>query len=435
MAVAASHTGYVQTTGGTGTSLTAPNVPIGAADAARKVTCVVAIGGSGTPTTCSFTIGGQPATIEHAISLFIYIISADLPTGTTANVAGTLDAGTLTTIRVHAFRVIGPVTKHDGVATAVYGSSASVGINETVGGATIAGAFTNAAIGWTYPTEADETFTGFSAALAAASGSSSNLAVSRSGSNTIFLLGIHYRETGPSGTVAFSLDDLVVAATGGAHGSQADVAFTFDELAIEASNLALQASVAFTLDELALEATDIPFEATVAFVVEELEIAALADSEVPEDLFWRTLFARGSGEVIVVLLTISHPSLDEPKRFALSGNGHDVISNGALFRAVYFEPTWISDTERPVRVGLRVPNVDREVGALLDELEDAPTVRMDLALGSNPNDIRESATNLRLLNAGWGAAVVEGELGYRDWSNVPWPALSATPAYARALHK
>lgn len=174
----------------------------------------------------------------------------------------------------------------------------------------------------------------------------------------------------------------------------------------------------------------------IAFVTEAADtVSAVSDVTMPDDWFTRVLLSRESGEAIIVLITIMHPSLPEPVRLCLNQPGKDITSNGEVFKATFFDVRLVSDTEEQPSARLTVANVNREVGALIDGLDDAPTITIDIVLASNPDRIEKSFPQLLLRRASWDASMAEGDLGVEDYDNTPWPGMAVTPALFPAMFK
>lgn len=414
MALSRSFVGSATQSGGT-TAALGVNVAIGAADAERIVVAAMRMSTTGSPTTLAFTIGGVAASVR-TIRSTICIIWAKVPTGTTADIVCTAMGGsspTVTQLRAMVYRIVGPVSVHDSVATTGLGSTLSIGLGETAGGATIAMAQATGNVTWTYPAEDAEVTTGTSAA-SSSPGSAGSVTVQASGSLISGIGAVHFREP---------IVDVTAALSG---------------------KLRLSARMYETLPTATLSAKlRLGFSGSAAAGADgrlngklRLGFAGGASISFPEDYFKRLINSPKHGDPIVYLLTITHPALEEPARLALSRDGHDMTSNGAPYRAVYFEVEPVADLERgTASAKVRAPNVNRQIGTLLDEQDEPAVVRIDLVTFATPDIIRKTWKRLRLRNARWDASMVEVEVAQKDFSRIPGSAIAATPAYCRALFK
>lgn len=119
--------------------------------------------------------------------------------------------------------------------------------------------------------------------------------------------------------------------------------------------------------------------------------------------------AQETGEVWLVLLTITHTDLPAPLRFV--NNNEDITSNGNVYTAFPFEiflPD--QDPDQPPRASLRIDNVDRQIVAALRTLTSAPTIQFDIILASAPNTIEATFPGMKLVGASYTAATIEGEI-------------------------
>ena len=145
------------------------------------------------------------------------------------------------------------------------------------------------------------------------------------------------------------------------------------------------------------------------------------------NLVKQAINAQETGEVFIVLLTIDHPDLAEPMR--LSSDAVDTVSRSNTYVAFPFDISLPNDqADRPPRAGLRIDNVDRQIVQTLRTITSAPTVLMEVVLGSDPDTVEASWPDFQLLDADYDHLVVAGELGQELFLNEPWPGRSFTPA-------
>ena len=120
--------------------------------------------------------------------------------------------------------------------------------------------------------------------------------------------------------------------------------------------------------------------------------------------------AQQTGEVWLVLLTITHADLPSTLRFV--NNNEDVISGGQTFTAFPFEIILPNqDPDTPPRASLRIDNVDRQIVTALRTLTSAPTIQFDIVLASQPSTVEATFPGMKLMGATYTAATVSGEIG------------------------
>lgn len=119
--------------------------------------------------------------------------------------------------------------------------------------------------------------------------------------------------------------------------------------------------------------------------------------------------AQQTNEVWLVLLTITHPDITT-LRFV--NNTDNIVSNSQTFTAFPFEVILPSqDADNIPRASLRIDNIDRSIVAALRSLTSPPIVQFDVILASSPNTIEATFPGMKLMNATYTAATIEGELG------------------------
>lgn len=142
----------------------------------------------------------------------------------------------------------------------------------------------------------------------------------------------------------------------------------------------------------------------------------------------RALYAQETGEVFLLLLVISHPSLPAPIRVV--NNSEDVVSGGFTYQRFPFELALPPESdEAPPTVTLRIANADRQIVQAVRSLAgEAMTVDLSVILASSPDTIEAGPYRFTLRDVSYDAAIVEGTLRFEDVLNEPFPADSFTPA-------
>jgi hypothetical protein len=139
-----------------------------------------------------------------------------------------------------------------------------------------------------------------------------------------------------------------------------------------------------------------------------------------------SLNAQETGEVWLVLLTISHPDLPTPIRVV--NNNEDITSRGNVYQAFPFEIVLPGeDPDSPPRAAIRIDNVDRSVIALIRSISSAPSVTIEVILASQPNTVEIAYSSLALRNVRYDPSTIEGELFFEPLFNEPITA-TMTPS-------
>lgn len=140
----------------------------------------------------------------------------------------------------------------------------------------------------------------------------------------------------------------------------------------------------------------------------------------------QAIHAQETGEVFLLLLTLSHASLAQPIRVA--NNLENVTSNGNTFTAFPFTIVLPQEQEdQPPRMRLVIDNVDRTIVTALRNLTSPPTIQLDVVLASQPNTLEASFPGFSLRQAQYDQLVVEGELTLEEIVLEPFPEGSFDP--------
>lgn len=139
-----------------------------------------------------------------------------------------------------------------------------------------------------------------------------------------------------------------------------------------------------------------------------------------------SIHAQETGEVWLVLVTITHPSLATPIRVV--NNNEDITSRGNLYQAFPFDIILPGqDPDGPPRAVLRFDNVERTAIAAIRSATSAPTVTLEVILASAPNTVEISFGGMALRNVTYTATSIEGELHVEPLLNEPI-TLNMTPS-------
>jgi hypothetical protein len=140
-----------------------------------------------------------------------------------------------------------------------------------------------------------------------------------------------------------------------------------------------------------------------------------------------------TGEVFLVLLTLSHASLGSSIRVV--NNDTDITSGGNLFTAFPFEITLPNDEENRVpQAKLRIDNVDRQIVQAIRAVGTDPMdVSLQVILASSPNTLEMEYDGMQLKQVRYNADIVEGTLTIEGFLREPYPAGIFNPSFFSAI--
>lgn len=139
-----------------------------------------------------------------------------------------------------------------------------------------------------------------------------------------------------------------------------------------------------------------------------------------------SIHSQETGEVWLVLLTITHSTLPTPIRVV--NNNEDITSRGNIYQAFPFEIILPSqDPDSIPKASLKFDNVDRTAISIIRGVEFPPAVTIEVILASQPDTIEVSFPNLTLRNVKYDAEAIEGELLFENLFSEP-VTLTMTPS-------
>lgn len=153
--------------------------------------------------------------------------------------------------------------------------------------------------------------------------------------------------------------------------------------------------------------------------------------------FLRAVNAQETDELPVVLLTITHPDLEDgPARLCSSGFRiqqepllYGLYSRGLRYVALPFTTVLPDDKEDSAPVAkLSIDNVDRELVALLRSTTTPAEVGMEIVLASSPDDVEIEFPPFDLVNAEYDDVAVTITLAIDALATEPYPSGTFDPA-------
>lgn len=156
----------------------------------------------------------------------------------------------------------------------------------------------------------------------------------------------------------------------------------------------------------------------------------------------RALAVQDSGEVAVVLLTISHPMLPAPirvssdptQRLSLTPVQYGTVSRGQTYLFCPLSVSLPDDVgERAPAAQIQIENVSRDLIALARSTATRATVRLELVLASTPDTVEVPFPQFDLGSVSYTADAITLELAIDSMTNFKYPAGTFDPASFPAL--
>ena len=150
--------------------------------------------------------------------------------------------------------------------------------------------------------------------------------------------------------------------------------------------------------------------------------------------FLDQLHSVESGDPVFMLLTLSHDDLPAPVRIVNSPAM--ITSRGNEFTPLAFDCTLgVDDGETMPSVTLTLDNIDSTIISILRSLTSAPTILIEVVLGSAPDAVEIAIPRLELTNAKYDASQITVSLTMPDIMNRRFPADDFNPAQFPGLFR
>ncbi len=139
------------------------------------------------------------------------------------------------------------------------------------------------------------------------------------------------------------------------------------------------------------------------------------------------MFAQETGEVYIVLVTVSHDELDDPLR--VCSDGADTVSRGDTFVAYPFNLELPSDEEgAPPRATISIDNVERSIAESLRTISSPATFLIEVVRAADPDTVEVAYDQFQLTNVKGDVFQISGDLTVEDMATEPFPYLTFSPA-------
>lgn len=153
--------------------------------------------------------------------------------------------------------------------------------------------------------------------------------------------------------------------------------------------------------------------------------------------FRKALFSQESGEVVIFLLTISHPFLAAPIRLSSDPTTRlttDPLVYGTMSRSqtYLYADCAVSMPDEQDRTApackLIIPNVTRDIIPLARSVSTPPSVKIELVLASAPDTVEVSWPAMDMTNLSYDAIALTFDLTVDALTTEPYPAGNFDPA-------
>lgn len=155
-------------------------------------------------------------------------------------------------------------------------------------------------------------------------------------------------------------------------------------------------------------------------------------------------FSESTGEVAVVLATITHPDLAAPvrlssdptKRLSVEPLKYGTVSNGETYEFVMMNAV-LPDQIRgqSPRTALVFENVAADSAKLLRSITSPARISIDLVLASSPDVIEERYSDLMATRGSYDADKITLDISREPFTAEPWPSGRMTQARFPGLHR
>lgn len=153
--------------------------------------------------------------------------------------------------------------------------------------------------------------------------------------------------------------------------------------------------------------------------------------------FREALFAEASGEVVVFLLTITHPELADPIRLTTDPTErksdtplvYRTMSRGEEYLYVGVDITLPDEQDKaPPASKLTIANVTRELIPLARSVSTPPAVKIEAVLASALDDVEMVWPAMDMTNLTYDAASLQFDLTMDALVTEPYPSGTFSPA-------
>jgi Domain of unknown function (DUF1833) len=140
----------------------------------------------------------------------------------------------------------------------------------------------------------------------------------------------------------------------------------------------------------------------------------------------QALLSEETGEVFLLLITITHASLGAP--IYVTSDSQPTVSNGNTFQSWPFAVTLPDDDAQSApAASITFDAVDQTVADAVAALPSAPSIQIQVVAASTPDTIEMESGELMLRNVKTDILTMSGDLAYDNVLNEAFPGRMVTP--------
>ena len=148
------------------------------------------------------------------------------------------------------------------------------------------------------------------------------------------------------------------------------------------------------------------------------------------------IYAQETGEVFILLLTITHPSFTQPVRLASDlkddlpmAGVKGVLSRGLEFVYLPFSISLPAQDDTGVaKANISIDNINREIVFAVRKADSALSITLEIVLASAPNVPEVTMEDFQLEKVSYDAFTVSGDISVQYFDLEPFPARRFTPS-------
>lgn len=148
--------------------------------------------------------------------------------------------------------------------------------------------------------------------------------------------------------------------------------------------------------------------------------------------FLSAVMANNTDEAFLLLITISHESLDDPIRVA--ANGENIVSRGWTYVGLPVEAELPGDEDDtpPVAV-IKIDNINQDIVKKARSIRTKAEVSLEVVLASDPDVVEVELPTFNLVKVDYDSFWVSGQLQVDDLASEPYPYATFSPANFRGI--
>ena len=148
----------------------------------------------------------------------------------------------------------------------------------------------------------------------------------------------------------------------------------------------------------------------------------------------QAMLAQETGEVFLICITISHPTLAVP--YLLVNDYNPLQRTAGTFQPFAFDVSLPNEQDDKLpQVQMTIDNIDNEILQAIRNIPgQRPAVMLEVVLASSPNTVEAGPFDFSILSINYSDATIQGTIGFEDdLLNTAFPADTYTPTNSKGL--